>query len=197
VRAGADALGFLFGVPRSVRSHIDPSDARGIIRNLPPYISSVLVTTLTEPLAIQELIEQTPVSGIQLHGPLQPDDVRTLRNRNRHMKLIKTVQVVDENALQEARRWEPLVDAVLLDSKGEGGLGGTGRAHDWDLSARVVAELRVPVILAGGLSPGNVAHAIRTVRPFGVDVNSGVTSRPPGKDPQKVEEFVRQVRQAT
>jgi phosphoribosylanthranilate isomerase len=113
------------------------------------------------------------------------------------VKLIKAIQVVDENALQEARRWEPFVDALLLDSKGEGGLGGTGRTHDWDLSARVVAELGIPVILAGGLSPGNVANAIRTVRPFGVDANSGVTGRPPGKDPQKVEQFVRQVRQAT
>ncbi len=195
-RAGADALGFLFGVPTSVRSYIEPDAARDIIRRLPPYVSSVLVTTLSDAAQIENLLEEAPVSAVQLHGSLQPASVQSLRDKNPHLKLIKAIQVVDESAMQEAQNWESFVDALLLDSKGEGPLGGTGKTHDWKLSRRIVETVRVPVILAGGLSPHNVTEAVQTVRPFAVDVNSGVTTRPPAKDLDKVTEFVKRAREA-
>lgn len=195
-RAGADALGFLFGVPTYVRSYIEPDAAREIIRRLPPYVSSVLVTTFSDAAQIQNLLEKASVSAVQLHGSLQSTSVQSLRDKNPHLKLIKAIQVMDESAMQEAQSWEPFADALLLDSKGEGALGGTGKTHDWELSRRIVEMVRIPVILAGGLSPDNVAAAVQTVKPFAVDVNSGVTSQPPAKDLVKVAEFVRRAREA-
>src|SRR2546422_6101856 len=152
-RAGVDALGFLFGVPSSVRSYIDPDAAREIIRCLPPYVSSVLVTTLLDPAQIQHLLEKAPVSAVQLHGSLQPGGLQSLREKNPHLKLIKAIPVVDENTIEEAQSWQPFADALLLDTKGEGALGGTGKTHNWKLSRRIAETLRIPVILAGGLSP--------------------------------------------
>ncbi|HEY3130345.1 MAG TPA: phosphoribosylanthranilate isomerase [Acidobacteriota bacterium] len=194
--AGADALGFLCGVPLSVRSYIDPGAAGEIIRQLPPYLSSVLVTTLSDAAQIQKILDETHVSALQLQGPIQPAGVQSLRNSNPHLKIIKAIQVVDQNALQEAQNWESFADALLLDTKGEGPLGGTGKTHDWKLSRKIAETLPIPVILAGGLSPDNVAQAIETVRPFAVDVNSGVTGQPPAKNLVKVAEFVKRARQA-
>ena len=194
--AGADALGFLCGVPPSVRSYIDPDTAGEIIRHLPPYVSSVLVTILSDAAQIQKILDKTPVSALQIQGPIPLAAVESLRNRTPHLKIIKAIQVVDESALQEAQNWESSVDALLLDTKGEGALGGTGKTHDWKLSRRIAETLRIPVILAGGLSPDNVAQAIKTVRPFAVDVNSGVGGHLPAKDLVKVADFVRRARQA-
>src|SRR2546428_864557 len=194
--AGVDALGFLCGVPVSVRSYIDPDAAGEIIRRLPPYVSSVLVTILSDAAQIQKMLDKTSVSALQLQGPIQPAAVESLRNGNPHLKIIKAIHIIDESAVQEAQSWQPFADALLLDTKGEGALGGTGKTHNWKLSRRIAETLRIPVILAGGLSPDNVAQAIKTVRPFAVDVNSGVGGHLPAKDLVKVADFVRRARQA-
>ncbi|MBI3940276.1 MAG: phosphoribosylanthranilate isomerase [Acidobacteria bacterium] len=196
VRAGASALGFLCGVPPSVPCYISPSEAREIIGIVPPYVSTVLVTTLSQPQEIEELLRQVPASTLQFHGAISPDHVADLRVSKPYLKLIRTIQVISRDSVAEARLWESHVDALLLDSKGEGDLGGTGRTHDWNLSREIVQVVTIPVILAGGLKPDNVQRAVRATEPFGVDVNSGVTDPLLRKNPQKVAEFIKLAREA-
>ena len=109
---------------------------------------------------------------------MPPDALRAVRAELPGVRLVHVVHVLDGAAVDEARAVEPLVDAILLDSGNPRlsvkELGGTGRRHDWQISRRVVEAVKVPVWLAGGLTPANVAEAVATVRPYGVDVCSGV-----------------------
>ena len=195
-RAGASALGFLCGVPSSVRCFIEPGAARDIIHTVPPYVATVLVTTLSEGVKIERLLQQVPASAIQLHGPIVPDTVAALRARYPYLKVIRAIPVAGRQAIDQACLWAGTIDALLLDSKGEDDRGGTGRTHDWSISREIVSRVAIPVILAGGLSPENVAAAVRAAGPFGVDVNSGVTDASLKKDPQRVAEFIRRAWQA-
>ncbi|MBI4455250.1 MAG: phosphoribosylanthranilate isomerase [Acidobacteria bacterium] len=195
-RAGASALGFVCGVPTSVRSYVAPAEARAIIRRVPPYVSTVVVTTFSDEHSIEELLREVPASTVQLHGSISPESATRLRNRMPRLKVVKAIQVVDQASVVEAQFWQEYADALLLDSKAEGGMGGTGRTHDWMVSRAIVQAVRIPAILAGGLSPENVSEAVQTVQPFGVDVNSGVTNGFIKKDPTKVFKFVQRVLQA-
>jgi phosphoribosylanthranilate isomerase len=118
------------------------------------------------------------VSTVQLVDEVRPGAYAALRRDAPGVKIVQVLHVQDEDVVEQARRVEREVDAILLDSGVPGArvkeLGGTGRTHDWSLSARVVATTARPVFLAGGIRPSNVAEAIRTVRPFGIDLCSGV-----------------------
>ena len=111
--------------------------------------------------------------------------------RQRGTKLIQAIHVVNDTAIAEAAALEPLVDALLLDSRTAERIGGTGQTHDWSISRRIVEACGKPVILAGGLTPTNLASALAAVRPAGVDVNSGVENAAGEKDPDRVRSFVR------
>jgi phosphoribosylanthranilate isomerase len=193
VAAGADALGFLCGVPKTVRCYVEPAHARSIVAAVPPYVSTVMVTTLSDPAAIEELIGIVPVAALQLHGAVVPEALSRLRRSCGWIKLIKTIQVTGPESIEEADRWQGHADALLLDTKGQGDIGGTGRVHDWGLSRQIREAVTVPVILAGGLFPENVAAAVSAVHPFAVDVNSGVTDAT-RKDPSKVARFIASAR---
>ena len=193
VAAGADALGFLCGVPSTVRCYLEPAKASAIVAAMPPYVSTVIVTTLSDPAAVEQLAKQVPASTLQLHGPISPDGVAALRRVCPRLRLIKTVPVESADSVREARRWEPHVDALLLDTKGEGDIGGTGRVHNWDFSRRIRQTVSIPVILAGGLTPENVAAAAAAVQPFAVDVNSGV-SEGTRKEAERVRAFIAAAR---
>ncbi len=125
---------------------------------------------------------------------LGPAAVVTLKSRFPDLKLMRTIPVIDEHSLILAQQYDGLVDYLLLDTyrPGETQVGATGAPHDWDVSRRIVKAVRTPVILAGGLSPKNVAEAIRTVRPAGVDSKTH-TDRDGGpfKDIEQVRAFVR------
>src|SRR5690606_12944148 len=108
--------------------------------------------------------------------------------------IIKTVHVTGEEAVFKARDYAPAADMLLLDTAHEGRIGGTGVTHDWSVSARIVEASRVPVILAGGLNPGNVADAIERVGPAGVDANSGLEHGDGRKDFEKIKAFVNAAR---
>jgi phosphoribosylanthranilate isomerase len=111
------------------------------------------------------------------------------------MAIIKAVHVEGEDSIEVARQAAPYADAILLDTRTEARLGGTGLTHDWAISRRIRdAVAATPVILAGGLTPGNVTGAIRQVRPYAVDVNSGVSLQRGRKSPALVEAFVRAAR---
>jgi phosphoribosylanthranilate isomerase len=185
---GADALGFNF-FPPSPR-FIDSAAAREIIRCLPPLATTVGVfVNVPDPGAVEGTAKTAGVQVIQLHGDESAEYCGYLGS----WPLIKAVSV--------GRNWDPSllenfpVQTILLDAKDDQHFGGTGRTFDWSLLRRAAAGKRF--ILAGGLSPVNVVEAIRVVRPYGVDVCSGVESRPGRKDPGKLAAFMNEVLHAT
>lgn len=188
---GADAVGFLVGQKHASPDFVDPADAAAMVAALPPHIDSVLVTHLAEPDEIVPLANTTGVSAIQLHGDTSPDQAAEIKQRVAHLKTYKAIHVVDAQSIDTARQYTT-VDALVLDTldASTDQVGGTGRTHDWAISRQIVEQLPIPVILAGGLTPDNVATAIRQVRPYGVDVNSG-TKGPDGyKDHTKLKRFI-------
>ncbi|MEX0748959.1 MAG: phosphoribosylanthranilate isomerase [Candidatus Saccharimonadales bacterium] len=193
VEYGADAIGFLVGQRHSSPDFISEAAAVGIIEQLPPFISTVLVTHLVVPEEIIPLAQKLGVSTIQLHGETNPRQAETIKNQLPYIKIYKAVHVTGEESVKLARQYSRVVDAVLLDtiSVATDQVGGTGRVHDWGISKEIVKQLDIPVILAGGLNPDNVAEAIRQVEPFGVDVNSGTKAADGYKDYDKLRSFIR------
>jgi phosphoribosylanthranilate isomerase len=182
---GADALGFNF-CPSSPR-HIDPGAAHEIVRRLPPFAVIVGVfVNVADPAEVDEKARAAGVQIVQLHGDESPDYCRQLGK----WPLIKALRI-DTKWFQENLDDYP-VRAFLLDSRDESCYGGTGKTFDWTVTGDRARHLRI--ILAGGLNPENVAEAIRTVRPYGVDVCSGIELRPGKNDPARLAAFMNEVR---
>lgn len=181
VDAGADALGFMFYEP-SARS-ITPAAAREIIAQLPPRVAKVGVFVNAPMEIIRRIATECGLDTVQLHGEETPEFCAQLAP----LKVWKAVRVRDENSLSTMPGYK--TDAWLLDSYVAGHQGGTGEKFNWELAiaAKVLGR---PIILAGGLTPENIATAVRQVRPFGVDVSSGVESAPGKKDAAKVRAFI-------
>ena len=134
-------------------------------------------------------------STIQVHDDMAIPDLRRLRALAPGARLLKAVHVTGEEALGHALAYAAVADALVLDSRTADRLGGTGRTHDWSVSARIVAAVApLHVYLAGGLTPENVAEAVERVRPAGVDVNSGVEDAHGRKDAAKMRAFVERSR---
>ena len=176
VAAGADAVGFLVGQLHTSSDFILPSTARRFAARLPVFVTPVLVTHLTDPREIIELIECTGITTVQLHGGTTAEELALLKEHaGSDVKFITAIHIVDrEGPRPIPGPYCPYTDAFLLDSLNvaEGRVGGTGRTHDWRISAQLVKESPRPVILAGGLSPENIEEAIKVVRPYAVDANS-------------------------
>jgi phosphoribosylanthranilate isomerase len=191
-RLGADALGVLVGRVHASADFIAPAEADRIARSVPPFVSPVLVTHMEEVQELLRLSEIVSCPVVQLHSDLAGSTLGELRRRLAPRKIVGKVSVDDETALERAREIAPFVDAIVLDSRDRatGRVGGTGHVHDWSISARIVAASSVPIILAGGLTPENVAEAIRVVRPWGVDVNSGVEAGDGRKDEDRMRRFI-------
>jgi phosphoribosylanthranilate isomerase len=195
VRHGASLVGLVSAMP-SGPGVIDESLIGEIAATVPPGVTSVLLTSRTDPAEIADQQRRTRVGAIQLCDRLDPDARAALRSAVPGVRLIQVVHVEGAPAVAEAVEAARGADALLLDSGQTGGevreLGGTGRTHDWELSRAVVESVTVPVLLAGGLHPDNVAEAIRRVGPWGVDVCSGL--RVAGRlDESRLERFVRAV----
>jgi phosphoribosylanthranilate isomerase len=185
VEAGADALGFVFvpGTPRCV----PPEVAEGIVGVLPPFITPVGVF-MNQPLEeVVRIAARCGLQAIQLHG-----DEPEAYSRRIPLRVIKAVRVRDAESLRILPTYP--AHAFLLDAFVEGQPGGTGTPIAWELA--VQAKGHAPIILSGGLRPETVGPAVRRVRPYGVDVSSGVEVSPGRKDHQKVREFIAAVRQA-
>jgi len=171
-KLGADALGFIF-YEKSPR-YIAPAAAREIIAGLPPFVTPVAI--VVDESAVEELLVQSGCRVAQVHGTLADPEVRA--------PIIRAIPVASREDLAPLR--DPAgICAFLLDAKAPGLHGGTGRAIDWTL-AREATAFGTPIILAGGLSPENVAEAIRIAAPYAVDLNSGVESSPGKKDPDRL-----------
>lgn len=177
VAHGAAALGLVSAMP-SGPGPIPEARIAEIAGHVPPGVTTVLLTAHTEPEAIVEQQRRCGVSAIQLVDRVTPADRRAIRDALPGVALIQVVHVEGPDALEAAREAAEASHALLLDSGRPGApvreLGGTGRVHDWEVSREIVEVIDRPVFLAGGLHPGNVVEAIRRVRPFGVDVCSGL-----------------------
>lgn len=192
VRAGVDALGFIF-VDESPRC-ISSENAREIIAELPPFVDCVGVFVDRDPKEVEEIIAYCGLSYAQLHGSEDPKYCERLARYTAPCKVIKAFRVGTETQADLFTPYNEVAQGVLLDTYSKGIAGGTGMTFDW----RIIERLRIqsPLILAGGLGPENVGEAIRQIRPFGIDVNSGVERAPGVKDVDKLHTFMEQVRMA-
>jgi phosphoribosylanthranilate isomerase len=182
---GADALGFIF-YSKSPRK-VTPDAAQEIIKRLPPLVLSVGVFVDEEAAVVQELAGRLGLDWVQLHGAETPNYCRSLGRR-----VIKAFRVRDENSLLELEPYRGAAQAFLLDTYKPGQMGGTGETFNWDLARR--ARTYGPIILAGGLTPENVARAMELAQPQAVDVASGVEAAPGKKDPEKLRNFFAALR---
>lgn len=185
VAAGADALGFLSGVPVETPRELSPGEAAALVDGVAPFVTSVLVTA---PEGIQETLarqERVGADVVQVHGDLAPAAVGDLRDG-----LDAAVVAAIDSETANATAYAAAADALLVDSATEEGMGGTGETHDWERTRELAASVDVPVVLAGGLTPDNVGRAVSAVDPFAVDVASGVEREPGRKDSEAVRSFV-------
>ena len=187
---GVDAVGFVVEIDGS-RHRISSGEAADLIDLVPVFTKSVAVIAPDSVDDALRLAKITNADILQVHGSLSPDDMAKLRSRvhQNHRKLVAAVAAGSKDFPGFAHS----ADALLIDTMVDGKLGGTGAVHDWNRSAEIVRTLNIPVILAGGLNPGNVAEAVMKVRPYAVDVSSG-TETGGKKDLDKIRSFVNEVR---
>lgn len=185
VEAGADALGFVV-YQQSPRA-ITPQTVKSIIARLPPFVATVGVFANPTEAALREAFDDWGLGIAQLQGDEPPDLCDRFPGR-----VIKAIRVKDKKTIEAMCYYR--VRAFVLDTYRHDQLGGTGETFDW--SHAKLAKRYGPVILAGGLTPQNVARAIRTVRPIGVDVSSGIEKSLGKKDPNKVKKFIDEARKA-
>ena len=216
IAAGADALGLVSHMPsgpgvigEGVIAHIAKSVAQTSAQAMTHDGSAKPIQTflLTARQTAQSIVQQhiqCQTTHIQLVDAVAPSELMALRHHLPTVKLVQVVHVLNETSYHQAMAVAPMVDLLLLDSGNPNlnvkELGGTGRTHDWKISAQIVDNSPVPVLLAGGLNPHNAADAVQTVRPHGLDICSGVRgSRADGGllDGAKLTEFIRAARSAS
>ncbi|HET9957921.1 MAG TPA: phosphoribosylanthranilate isomerase [Polyangiaceae bacterium] len=199
IQAGASAIGLMPRMPDGP-GVLSEAEVREIAEATPPGVTSVLLTTQ---LDVDQIVTQQRGSmthTLQLCAPLTPDARLRLRRELPGVRLLQVVHIEGEESVAQALDVQRTADALLLDTQIKRDrfvqLGGTGLTHDWAISERIVKQANIPVFLAGGLRATNVAEAIRRVRPFGVDVCTGIRA-PHGLDPEKLEAFVTAVAEAS
>ena len=186
VDCGADALGFVF-YPKSPRC-VTPEAVAAICADLPPFVTRVGLFVNEAAETMLAVAGECGLDVLQLHGDEMPSAC--------HLPPYRVIKGVRPASAQDLPGYADFpVSALLVDAAVPGQFGGTGQRADWALARQLAATRRV--ILAGGLTPDNVAEAVRQVRPYAVDVSSGVESAPGKKDPVKVAEFIRRAREAS
>lgn len=192
VSFGADALGLVSSMPSGPGVIEEPLIA-AIAAGVPPPVATFLLTSEVDAETLVAQARRCRCSTLQLCDAVEPGTYRALRDALPSLKLVQVIHVAGRSSVAEAVAASRHVDALLLDSGNPAlqvkELGGTGRTHDWSVSRAIREQAKVPLFLAGGLRPGNVAEAVRAVEPFGVDVCSGVRTN--GRlDARKLEAFV-------
>lgn len=179
IELGADALGFIFAdSPRKIAV----KDARPIIESLPPFISCVGLFVNEYVERVMEVCELCGIRNVQLHGDEPPEYLNDLTGH----KIIKAFRVRDEGVLDTVKKYT--ADAILLDSFAADKMGGTGTVFPWDIARKIKEFGRI--IIAGGLTPENIADAITTTQPYAVDIASGVEKTPGKKDKELMRKFI-------
>jgi len=185
VAAGADALGFNFAEEaRTKRRYIEPHHAHAIVQDLPPFVTTVAVTVNASAEELKGYLEY--MDRVQLHG--EESTALAAQFGPRAVKAVRVNAEFDPKSLMNYP-----VGAVLLDASVPGERGGTGQVADWE-RAKAAVGLGIPIVLAGGLTPDNVAEAIDVVRPYGVDVAGGVEREPGKKDHERLRRFIDQAK---
>lgn len=187
--AGADALGFNF-YEKSPR-YVELAKAAEISRKLPPFVARVGLFVNAAPSRIEEALFKMRLDWLQFHGDEGYDEV----SRFPLSMAIKAVRVKEKADLKDLKAYDGCA-ALLLDASVGKAYGGTGKAFDWRLALDAKKKCKAPLILAGGLHADNVAEAVRTVRPWAVDVASGVESAPGKKDRAKMKAFIKAAKEA-
>jgi phosphoribosylanthranilate isomerase len=177
VRAGVDAVGFVTEVPVETHRKLTREETRGLVKATPPFVTTVAVTMPEDEDDAEALARETGADAVQVHNGVGVEGAAE------HAKVIERTEFEEPS---------DAADAVIVDSTDAQGAGGTGETTDWEAAARFVDETTLPVVLAGGLEPSNVAEAVERVGPYAVDVSSGV-ERNETKDDVLVEKFVREV----
>jgi phosphoribosylanthranilate isomerase len=183
IEAGADAVGFVVGVPVDSPREISPERARELTEAVPSFVTSVVVTMPETPENARSLVGEVRPDALQVHGA-DPETIAAIGTAV-DVPLLGAI-----DAAADVDRFSKGVDALLVDSLDAAGAGGTGETGDWAAAREAVRESSVPVILAGGLTPENVGVAVAAVDPFAVDVASGVERRGGRKDHDAVREFI-------
>ncbi len=198
IRYGANALGFVSAMP-SGPGPISEELIASIIPQIPPGISTFLLTSKQDAPSIVEQQHRTHANTLQLVDEVSVETYKTLRSELPGISIVQVIHVTGHEAMDQAMDVSPFVDAILLDSGNPNlavkQLGGTGRVHDWSISRTICEKISVPLYLAGGLRPENVVDAIRAVRPFAVDICNGVRTNG-NLDEQKLHDFLAQVASA-
>ena len=193
---GASAIGLVSEMP-SGPGVISEELIEEIALGAPPTLSTFLLTSKQDATSIINQQKRCKVNTLQLCDRLVTGTYRDLREGLPGIKIVQVIHVTGEESVEEAKTIAPEVDALLLDSGNSSSavkeLGGTGRTHDWGLSRKIVDSVDIPVWLAGGLNADNVAQAINSVKPYGVDVCSGVRTDS-NLDEEKLQRFTDQVR---
>ena len=195
IGAGADAIGLVGKMP-SGPGPIPDWLISEIVKTIHPPIATFLLTSEQSSEEIIYHVKRVDTNTVQIVDELTTGDYADIRTALPHLKIVQVIHVIDDKSIDEAIKFSEHVDALLLDSGNPRAaiktLGGTGNVHNWEISRDIVSSVEIPVFLAGGLHADNVRQAIETVRPFGVDICSGV--RTEGKlDPNKLEAFIRAV----
>ncbi|MEM7211352.1 MAG: phosphoribosylanthranilate isomerase [Pseudomonadota bacterium] len=188
---GVDLIGLVGPMP-SGAGIITPKRCREISAASAAWVTSVLLTSSETANDIHADVEDANVRAVQLVRHVDPGVHRALSVSLPHVRRFQVIHVEDDSALDLIDIYAPLADAFLLDSgrPSSSELGGTGRVHDWAISAEFVKRSPLPVFLAGGLKPQNVGIAISTVKPFGLDICSGVRTADDRLDPEKLRAFM-------
>ncbi len=190
---GASAIGLVGKMP-SGPGPIEDKLIASIIKTVPPPIATFLLTSETIAENIIAHQQRVHSSTIQIVDAVSERNYKLIRAQLPSIKLVQVIHVIDESSVHEAIELSEEADALLLDSGNPKltikELGGTGRVHNWDLSKKIVRQSKVPVFLAGGLNPTNLAAAIETVQPFGIDVCSGLRTNG-NLDEEKLDAFFK------
>ncbi len=193
-------LGFPLRLPVN-KEDLTENEAAEIIKFLPPQVYGVVISYSSTAKEAIELCNKLNSKIIQLHGPIEPDELIKLKSLRADIFVIKSLVIKENNTeelIRTIKKTEPYVDAYITDTfnPATGASGATGKTHNWEISKRFVELSSNPVILAGGLNPDNVYKAILKVKPAGVDVHTGVENKSGRKDEQLVKKFVSEAKHA-
>jgi phosphoribosylanthranilate isomerase len=203
VALGANAIGVIVGARHKTEDELTPEQAKEIFFSLPDRyknknsyeksIYKVLVTHLTDPREVYFLARHIGANTIQIHSEMAVSNILRLKELLRNGILIGVAHGNSDDVFLRVKTLveRGAVNMILIDTKTEDRVGGTGRTHDWNVTRQLVQHFSgIPFILAGGLKPENIEEAIRTVKPYGVDVNSGVKAEDGYKDMNKLKAFI-------
>ena len=185
-QSGADAVGFII-YPKSKR-FIKAKEVRKITSQLPPFLTKVGVFVNEDPRDVLEILSYAHLDFAQLHGDETPEDCEYIGTN----RVIKVFRLREEKEIEKIKPYIGKIRAILLDTYDSKVYGGTGKPFNWEIAVKVKEAFpEVPLILSGGLNPENVKRAIETVKPYAVDVSSGVESEPRVKNKEKVKSFIK------